>query len=1204
VKKMPTKGRRTAWRLMMAGMLCAAAFPGESAPVRSAAEPDYPPLSIVNAEGAADGFSVELLREVLLEMGRAVTFEVGTWPVIRQQLADGELDVLPLVGRTPEREALYDFTIPYLTLHGALFIRDDNTDIRSWEDVKDKRVAVMKGDNAEEYVRRVGLSDHILAPDSYEEAFRMLSDGRADAVIAQKLMGVTLLRDMGLTNVRVVGKPSEEFTQTFCFAVTKGNEALRAILDEGLAIVIAKGVNRRLERKWLGFSEREAALARVILYGGDHDFPPYEFLDERGRPAGFNIDLARAVAVEIGVDISFHLAPWDEIRRKLDNGELDVAGMFYLASRARSVEFTVPHTRVHHAVFVRADGPAYTGLDDLEGRRIAVQNRDVMHDFLLEQGVESMTLTLTGNPEEAMALLARGQVDYALIAHLQGIHLISQKGWGHLHADETRLHETEYCYALQKGNTALRDLFNDGLRSLEASGEYREIYNRWLGVLEPDYPWRRFARIMVPVLFSAALLAALAVGAIAVLRTQVRKRTVDLVQTNRALEESRAAAVKLMDEAVQARGKLQRTQFAVDHTADAVFWLDPAGRLIYVNEAACRSLGYTQEELLRMAVMDVDPDFHKERWAGHWQELKTRQRMTFETSHRAKDGRVFPVEVHANYMAVDGNEYNFALAHDITARKRAEAEKEQMLAAARQSRQVLLSVLDDERRTAAERTRLAAAIEQSAETIMITDAEGIIIYTNPAFEKTTGYTREEALGQNPRILQSGKQDTPFYQQMWAMLTEGKVWRGRMVNKRKAGTLYEEDATISPVRDAAGAVVNYVAVKRDITHEVKLENQLRQAQKMEAVGILAGGVAHDFNNQLMGIMGFTDLCRDQIEVGHPIRDWLDEIMASAQRSAEITRQLMAFARKQPIAPKVLDLNDAVARMLKLLRRLIGEGIDLSWQPCANLHPVKMDPSQIDQIVTNLCVNARDALAGIRPGELTLKTENIVLDDTFCVRHPEALPGAYVSLSVRDNGCGMDEETLARVFEPFFTTKGLGKGTGLGMATVYGIVKQNNGFVYAISEVGKGSTFTVYLPAVAEPPETVVAGKGEVPRGRGETILLVEDEESLRRPCEMFLEKSGYQVLSAASPEEARQLAEEHPGEIRLLLTDVVMPGMDGVQLAKLLSAEMPALKVVFMSGYTADVIVEHGVVDEDVQFLSKPFSRDTLACKMREVLDAD
>jgi signal transduction histidine kinase/CheY-like chemotaxis protein len=423
------------------------------------------------------------------------------------------------------------------------------------------------------------------------------------------------------------------------------------------------------------------------------------------------------------------------------------------------------------------------------------------------------------------------------------------------------------------------------------------------------------------------------------------------------------------------------------------------------------------------------------------------------------------------------------------------------------------------------------------------------------------------------------------------------------HRRKDGSLFDVEVSVQYQSDQGQMVafLHDISARKQAEEEhAKLQTQFTQAQKMEAVGRLAGGVAHDFNNLLMGIMGYAQLCRDKIAPDHPIRGWLDEITHDSERSAEITRQLLAFARKQTIAPIVLDLNDAVAGMLKLLRRLIGEDIHLAWLPGQNVGSVRLDPSQIDQILANLCVNARDAIAGI--GKITLATEKIIVNADFCARHPEAIPGAYVLLAVSDDGCGMDKDTLAQIFEPFFTTKGLGKGTGLGLATVYGIVKQNNGFIYAFSEPGKGTTFKIYLPRIAaETVATTVTNKAELPRGRGETILLVEDEKSLRVTCSHFLDALGYKVLIAETPGEALKMVAGQEGDIHVLLTDVVMPGMDGRQLAQRISAVKPGVKVVFMSGYTADVIAQRGVLDEGVQFLSKPFTRDDLARKMREVL---
>jgi CheY-like chemotaxis protein len=366
--------------------------------------------------------------------------------------------------------------------------------------------------------------------------------------------------------------------------------------------------------------------------------------------------------------------------------------------------------------------------------------------------------------------------------------------------------------------------------------------------------------------------------------------------------------------------------------------------------------------------------------------------------------------------------------------------------------------------------------------------------------------------------------------------------------------------------------------------------------------LAGGVAHDFNNMLSVILGHAELGLMHIEASHPVSADLKEISKTAERSADLTRQLLAFARKQTIAPKVINLNGVVSGTFKMLQRLIGEDITLTLLPSVNLWPVKMDSSQIDQILANLCVNARDAIEDI--GSITIETENCTISDTVSTSQANILPGKYVKLSVSDNGGGMDKETLAHVFEPFYTTKEFGKGTGLGLATVYGAVKQNNGYINIYSELGIGTTFTIYLPSCeSKDGDTFTEVENEVPQKGNETILLVEDEPAILNITTIILSKKGYNVLAAETPGKALQLAREHTGVIHLLMTDVVMPEMNGRDLAKNMLSIYPGMKRLFMSGYTADVIAHHGVLDEGVHFIQKPFNMKVLAEKLREVLDS-
>ena len=508
----------------------------------------------------------------------------------------------------------------------------------------------------------------------------------------------------------------------------------------------------------------------------------------------------------------------------------------------------------------------------------------------------------------------------------------------------------------------------------------------------------------------------------------------------------------------------------------------------------------------------------------------------------------------------------------------------------------------ERRRVTEDQARLATAVEQAAEPILITDPAGAILYANPAFGKVTGYAPADVVGQNPRFLKSGIHPAEFYREMWATLTAGRVWSGRIVNRRKDGTRCEMEATISPVVDAAGHIVNYVAVDRDVTYEVALEEQNRQAAKMEAIGLLAGGVAHDFNNHLQIILGNAEMILGKLTPTHPVVPDLHEIQKAARHSADLTRQLLAFSRKQLILPVVLDLNAAIAGNAKLLSRLLGENIQLELaldpEPC----PVSVDASQLDQLLANLAINARDAITGrgVISVATARRTFEAASDREACLPVP---PGDYVVLTFRDNGAGMTPEVLAHIFEPFFTTKGLGKGTGLGLATVYGIVRQNNGTITAASVPAQGTTFTIHLPR-SEAAVTPAAGALAdcLPSGT-ETVLVVEDEPSVLKLARRFLEDQGYRVLSTSVPAEALRLCEQHPETIHLLLTDVIMPEMNGPELAGRLRDIRPGLRVLYMSGYTADIIETQGRLAAGLPVLQKPFTHEDLARGVRAALDA-
>ena len=512
-------------------------------------------------------------------------------------------------------------------------------------------------------------------------------------------------------------------------------------------------------------------------------------------------------------------------------------------------------------------------------------------------------------------------------------------------------------------------------------------------------------------------------------------------------------------------------------------------------------------------------------------------------------------------------------------------------------------VLDvtDRRQADVERERLMSAIEQAAETVMITDAEGTIQYVNPAFERITGYTRNEAIGQNPRILQSGKHDNVFYRQMWETLERGETWTGRFINRKKDETLYTEEATISPVRDSSGETVNYVAVKRDITEEIRIDDQLRQAQRMEAVGQLAGGVAHDFNNLLQAISGYTELALSDLDSSHPAHSSIEEVARAGNRARTLVCQLLSFSRRQIINPVDIDLNEVIGNLMNMIRRVIAEDIELDFIPGHGLGIVHADRGQMEQVLMNLCVNSRDSMPD--GGTITIETGNVLINGEYIKTHPWGRAGRYVLFSVTDTGCGMDEKTLSSAFDPFFTTKEVGKGTGLGLSTVYGIVKQHDGQIQAYSEVGKGTMFKIYLPAVERSAAEVSSSVRGPTVGGTETILVAEDDETVRKLSIQTLERAGYTVLDAADGEEAMRLFKAHADEIALVVLDVVMPGLSGRQVHDRIKKSHPGIRVLFSSGYSHNAIHTRFVLDEGLQLIQKPYSPDTLVRRVREVLDA-
>lgn len=619
----------------------------------------------------------------------------------------------------------------------------------------------------------------------------------------------------------------------------------------------------------------------------------------------------------------------------------------------------------------------------------------------------------------------------------------------------------------------------------------------------------------------------------------------------------------------------------LDTTADGFWVLDISGKVIQANEAYCRMTGYTQEEMVGLYINDIDACETPEDTQLHIKRLTEKGFEIFETLHRRKDGSLFPVEISATFVPEYGGQF-VCFCRDITGRK-----------------------------AAADRIALLGHMLDAAPTsITIHDTDGHFLFANRKTYTMHGYDSEEEF----KAVNLHDLDVPESEALLAerfrIIAETGEAQFEVAHYRKDGSTFPLGVFAKGIEwDGKPAILS---IATDVTErkqaeaeQQKLQEQLNQAQKMESIGRLAGGVAHDFNNMLNVILGNADFMQEDLPKEQAaLREGLEEIKKAAQRSADLTRQLLAFARKQTVSPKVLDLNATIESMLKMLRRLVGENIAVQWKPAASLAPVRIDPSQIDQMLANLIVNARDAI-GNKAGNITIETGMSEFDTSFCEAYPEFIPGKFCMFSIADDGCGMDEATRKQIFEPFFTTKGVGTGTGLGLATVYGIVQQNNGIVNVYSEPGQGTTFRIYLPVNKRNSDTTSHEKSvhKILDPGSETILLVEDEPSILKMTTKMLSRMGYTVIPAATPGAAIQLAQEHVGDIHLLMTDVVMPEMNGRELAKRILTLYPKMCRLFMSGYTADVIAHHGVIDEGMEFIQKPFSKKDLERKLREILEA-
>ena len=888
---------------------------------------------------------------------------------------------------------------------------------------------------------------------------------------------------------------------------------------------------------WRWHSER--LLRERVWRIGWEDDPPNMFTGPDGRPSGFGPELVNQAAKRRGIRLEWIYCP-ESAERAVRTGKVDLwPTMTALEERKPYVYFSAPYLNNYMKFVVRRSSGLRT-VADLRGRRIAVKDLpiNIAKTRQWAPGAQVVPVTTTNL---ALSMLSRGDVDAVMgddltinMALMQG----ALKEGVELAEIDTEVPPFQLAIGARFEARQAADALRAEIERLAMRGELAPILTRWGRATIRDANEMtillRALRQVDRLRITTSVLAALLALSVLLFAAYVRQR-----RTAAASDQARREAQ-------------QRLELVADSLTEMILAYDMSGRLIYSNPAAERLTGRGAAELAAGGFACWADPRERDRLLRHWKScfeghefhLAPYRLLTKTGQPRWMASSWGPLwDAHGRQIGVRGSE------RDITELVEAQAEARQ----------------------------LAEAVRQTSDSVVITDRNGTILFVNPAFERVTGYRREEAIGQNPRILKSGRQPQEFYRQLWDTILSGRSWAGRFENKRKDGSIFVEQCTISPVFNQAGEIEYFVAVKRDITQELALSEQVRQAQKMESIGTLAGGVAHDFNNLLTVINGNCQLALMQTAPEHPARGRIEAALAAGDRAADLTRQLIAFSRRQPSQPERLDLGQSLKKMEPVLRSLLGETCELHLELPPGLAPVLMDAAQFQQVILNLCVNARDAMQG--RGRIDVRAWG---------------NDSRIFLEVSDTGPGIPQEIIGHIFEPFFTTKAKGHGTGLGLAVVYGIVTQSGGRIGVRSRPGEGARFTIELPAAdgAAAPRSEPAPTSE---GRLDiAVLLVEDQPEVRRFVSEILRGAGCRVFEAGDALEALRLAETTP-DLHLLLTDISMPGLDGEELARELTRRLPNLRVLLISGFARR--------GESLRWpvLAKPFSPGALLAEVRRVV---
>lgn len=1114
------------------------------------------PFLIKNNNGEFEGIVWDTYSLIAKQLGISLEVVDTLWPEVFKKIKSKEVDIIGMMSDLAARKN--DLLISDNFIHFPATVygnKSNGFSLNTLGDLKGLRVAYFQNlVFIDSYLQKRNHELELVPEKSIIDALKAVSSGKADVMLGIRSDAYFLTKEYlpGIEPIYIAA--TTELPSNTIAGIRNDwpefrdilNKAIRAIPPRELNAILEKWGSKTAENSFLTTDEKAWLKEHpVIRVASDSEWEPIEFLGEDGTYQGLSIEYLRKIESLLGIRFEQIHKGWQELYAMGKNKELDLLScVAKTEEREKYYTFSKPYITMKSGIFSRKDVSYISNMNLLQNKRIAVVENYAIHDYLTVE-YPDIELRLVKTPEEGIQAVVNGEAFAFIDNTLITSHLIREKGYTDIRMVGETPFEYAQSFAVRNDWPQFRSILDKALAEI-SEAEQLQMYNRWVPLIQEksaDYTtiWRAGIVILVILI--------LIVVWNRILVHQVAVRTADLELSEKKY-----------------RGIFETLQ-------DGYLKADLEGNIILVNDVSCQLLGYTKESL---SSLNMVQDIFYEQSYGNELENLLQEKGSIDSHEfllRCQNGSTVIVEANIHIGYQDGiPSYYEGTFRDITKRK----ESEKAMA------------------------RLASVIHQSSDDITITDTQGNIEYVNPAFEKILGYSFEEIRGKTPRVYKSEKHSAHFYKEMWDTITKGQMWSGNIINKNKNGTLVEEHATIFPVFDENNNIINYAAIKRDMTEFRKLESQLRQSQKMEAIGTLAGGIAHDFNNILSAILGYSEMALEETDPQSDLHGDIQQVLQAGMRAKDLVKQILAFSRQSEKELHPVKLQSVVKEALKLIRSSIPSTIEIKDSIAHECDVVMADPTQVHQIIMNLCTNAYHAMRDTG-GVLAVSLEQCVIESEDAIQHIHLQPGKYNRLEISDTGCGISKANLERIFEPYFTTKAKGEGTGLGLAMVHGIVRSFQGDISVYSEEGKGTSFRIYLPVIEEKEVSDSVETKEIPGG-SERILLVDDDVSLRDMLTRILTNLGYKVTAFSNSEETFNTFERSPHSFDLLLTDMTMPHMTGAELTQKALAIRPDFPVVLCTGYSESINAEKAKAIGIKGYVMKPVIKRDLANAIRSALD--